>query len=91
MMTATIDPATLLAAAMRPHGLLGLQRDTGELSVRLAQQLQRLLNDPEAAQRWPREVRVLREGRDRRRAAREPVPVGDRASAALSGSWRMWA
>lgn len=65
-----VDPGQLLAAAMRPRGLAMLERETGEQSIRLAHRLQRLLDDPEAARQWPREVRVLRERRDLRRAAR---------------------
>lgn len=78
MMTEPIDPARLLAAAMRPRGLVELERETGELSVRLAQQVQRLLDDPEAASQWPLEVRVLRERRDRRRSVRQAESVRDR-------------
>lgn len=43
---------------------------TGVPAPRLAQAGLRLLNNPQAAVRWPREVRVLRERRERRRAAR---------------------
>jgi len=75
--TVEVGPARLLAAAMRPRGLVQLERETGELSVRLAQQVQRLLDDPEAARQWPREVRVLRERRDRRRSVRQAESVRD--------------
>lgn len=72
-----VDPGRLLAAAMRPHGLVELERETGELCVRLAQQVQRLLDDPDVASQWPREVRVLRERRDRRRSVRQAESVRD--------------
>lgn len=73
-----VDPGQLLAAAMRPRGLVALERETGVQSIRLAHQLQRLLDDPDTARRWPREVRVLRDRRDRRRAARQAQTVSDR-------------
>lgn len=68
-----IDAARLLAAATRPHGMVDLERETGELSIRLAQDVQRLLDDPDVARKWPREVRVLRERRDARRVARQSL------------------
>ena len=65
-----IDGARLLAAAMAPHGFDELEHETGESSVHFALQVQRLLDDPDAAQRWPQEIQVLRERRQARRNAR---------------------
>jgi hypothetical protein len=65
-----IDPGVLLAAALDPRGLIRLEAETGVQTIHLAHQVQRLLDDPVAVERWPHEVQALRDQRERRRSAR---------------------
>lgn len=59
-----------LLAALVTGRVQALAVRTGVPATRLAQAGLRLLDDPQAAVRWPREIRVLRERRERRRQAR---------------------